>query len=72
MEEVYNAVLLYICSKGIKPKGARLFNFKNLLQFSLDYIQNNIKRKESNISFLISSYLNYGGTLNGLVTYNTY
>ena len=31
-----------------------------------------ILRGKSNISFLISSYLNYGGTLNSLVAYSAY
>jgi hypothetical protein len=51
---------------------ARLSNLKDLLQFSLDHVQDNIKRKESNISFSINSCLNYGGTLNSLVAYNAY
>ena len=49
-----------------------LSNLKDLLRFGLDYVWDNIKRKKSNISFLISSYLNYGGTLNSLVAYNNY
>ena len=48
----------------------KLFSLKDLPRFSLDHIRDNIKRKKSNISFSISSCLNYGGTLNSLVTYN--
>ena len=48
----------------------RLFSLKNLLQFSLNHIQDNIKKKESNINFSISFCLNYGGILNSLVTYS--
>ena len=49
----------------------RLSSLEIFLQFSLNHIWDDIKRKESNISFLISSYLNYGGTLNSLVAYST-
>ena len=49
----------------------RLSNLKNLPQFSLDHVWDNIKRKKNNINFLISSYLNYGGTLNSLITHST-
>ena len=43
----------------------RLSNLKDLPRFGLDYI-----RDKSNISFLISSRLNYSGTLNSLVAYS--
>jgi len=49
-----------------------LSNLEDLLRFGLDYVRDDIKRKECNVSFLISSCLNYGGTLNGLVAYSGY
>ena len=50
----------------------RLSSLENLPQFSLNHVWDDIKRKESNISFLISSRLNYSGTLNSLVVYSNY
>jgi len=50
----------------------RLSNLKDLPRFGLDYIRDDIKRKESNVSFSISSCLNYSGTLNSLVAYSDY